>query len=100
MLTSRHLAVLQAALQFFLEEMVPHGRDAMRGYFSKPLEQELTVDEVRHLRQFLRKAKIRYLVLKGNQPISDTLYRTKEDATNAAPTSLCHVAVVLISPNP
>ena len=61
MLTQTHLAVLRAALQFFDEELGPHGINAMRPYFQKGLEEEVSWNDIAQLRDLLRTCEIRYV---------------------------------------
>ena len=60
MLTTRHLATVRAALQYWHEEMTPHGGDVMRPYFDVSNVEPLTANECRELRQMLRDAEVRY----------------------------------------
>jgi len=60
LLTKRQLAIIRAALQFFDEEMSPHGSDVARPYFEEPLEGELEAQEVGQLRELLRVVELRY----------------------------------------
>ena len=69
MLTKRHLAIIQAALQFFDEEMSPHDPDVSRPYFEEPLERELKADEVEQLRKLLQTVELRYLCREGTGAI-------------------------------
>lgn len=61
MLTTRHLALIRAALQFFDEEISPHGPDGALPYFETPLEDDLTAEEVGQLRELLRTAELKYV---------------------------------------
>jgi len=69
LLTKRHLAIIRAALQFFDEEMTPHGPDVSRPYFEEPLEGELKADEVEQLRELLQTVELRYLCCEGTGAI-------------------------------
>lgn len=60
MLTTRHLAIIRAALLFFDEEMSPHGLEVASPYFEEPLEEELAIDEVRQLWELLATVELRY----------------------------------------
>ena len=73
MLTKRHLAIIRAALQFFDEEMSPHGSDVARPYFKEPLEEELESGEVRRLRGLLETAELRYLCREETGPMVPSL---------------------------
>ncbi len=60
MLTQRHLALIRAALQYFDEELVPHGMLAWRPYLDDHLEGDVTSLEVQQLRFYLRQATVKY----------------------------------------
>lgn len=60
MLTQRHLALIRAALQFFDDEMVPHGRKAIRPYLDAPLGDNVTSAEIQKLRSFLRNVELKF----------------------------------------
>jgi len=61
LLTTRHLALIRAALQFFDEEMSPHGPEVAKPYFEKSLEEELTAEEIGQLRELLQSAELKYV---------------------------------------
>ncbi len=87
MLTPKQLAVLRAALQYFQEELVPHGLDALQPYLDGPIEGDITAADVRQLQQFLRNAEIQYAAVSLTVPrqMESTLYMSL-DAASAA----CH----------
>lgn len=60
MLTHRHLALIRAALQFFDEEIVPHGRKTIRMYLDAPLGRTPTSAEIQELRSDLKKVTVKY----------------------------------------
>lgn len=60
MLTQRHLAIIRAALQFFDDEMVPHGMRVIRPYLDANLHRSVTSTEIQHLRSFLRNVTLKY----------------------------------------
>lgn len=60
MLTQRHLALIRAALQFFDDEMVPHGRKAIGPYLDVPLQRKVTSAEIQELRTYLRNVDVKY----------------------------------------
>jgi hypothetical protein len=62
MLTKSHLAVLRAALQYFEDEMGPHGMDVMRPYFDEKPTKEWTSRELHDLQAYLRDCKLRYAI--------------------------------------
>ena len=100
MLTKRHLAVLRAALQFFDEELVPHGLRTMRPYFDEPLHRKLKPFEVRELRTFLRDCELKYV---GYDPTSARLTSPKlsksaDKARLVTVDPASQIAVVLLPP--
>lgn len=98
MLTRKHLAVLRAAMQYFDEELVPHGMDAMRPYLNETLEGEITPVDIRELQQFLRDIDLRYAVVNPftKQAIPTVLYPSVDEATGASSEPSQRLAVVLI----
>lgn len=100
MLTKRHLAVLRAALQFFDEELTPHGSAAVQPYFDEPLSPVLKPQETHQLRDFLRTCELRYV---GYDPIASQLVApelttTLEEALALAATRNCLPAALLYVP--
>ncbi|WP_437191540.1 hypothetical protein [Planctomicrobium sp. SH527] len=61
MLTTRHLAIIRAALQFFDEEISPHGAGGAFPYFEEPLEEHLQTEEFAQLRELLRSVELKYV---------------------------------------
>ena len=100
LLTKRHLAVLRAALQYFDEELIPHGMEAMQPYFDQPLDGELTSEDVQLLRRFLRTCKLRYARCdsKRKNLISPKLSFTVKGIHNISAGKMVHVAAVLLPP--
>lgn len=100
MLTPKHLTVLRAALQYFQEELVPHGLDALRPYFDEPIEGDITSADVRQLQQFLRDAEIAYVAVSPVSPrlMDSTLFMSLDAASAACRDDSWQVAAVLISP--
>lgn len=100
LLTKKHLAVLRAALQFFDEELMPHGIRAMRPYFDEPLHGPLKPLKLRELRTFLRDCELKYA---GYDPASGRLTSPKR-SPSAEKTRLksgdpaSRIAVVLLPP--
>ena len=62
MLTPQHLTLIRAALQYLAEELVPHGRQALQPYFEEPLTDDLTAEDVHHLRRQLQDGHLKYVV--------------------------------------
>ncbi len=54
------MALIRAALQYFDEEMSPHGARVMRPYFDEPLAAEFAEGEIRQLRHRLTNCKLAY----------------------------------------
>ncbi len=100
MLTPKQLTVLRAALQYFQDELVPHGLDALRPYLDEPIEGDITAADVRQLQQFLRDTEISYVAVSLNHPrqMDSTLYMSLDAASAACREETWQVAAVLISP--
>jgi hypothetical protein len=83
-------------LQYFNEELVPHGLEAMRPYLDEAVEGDITSADIQQLQQFLREVEIRYAELSSidGQPDNITLYCTAEEAANASSDRSGHVARV------
>jgi hypothetical protein len=98
LLTKLDLAVLRAALQFFDEEMSPHGLDLAAAYFDRPLEAPLSPAEVRALRQRLVYGDLKYVVSAddGGRAISDEFFADRETAEALAAAVSGIVAAVLL----
>lgn len=62
MLTKSHLAMLRAALEYFDDEMGPHGTDFMRPYFDEEPTEEWTSRELRDLQAYLRDCELKYAI--------------------------------------
>lgn len=100
MLTRRHLAVLRAALQFFDEELMPHGIRVMRPYFDEPLNGKPTTTEMRELQEFLRNCELKYVCFDpaSNRLICSELSQKAEAARVKTCNPTSQVAVVLLPP--
>ena len=98
MLTQPQLAVLRAALQFFDEELGPHGINAMRPYFDAPPDEEISRSDLAKLRDVLRTCEIRYVCcdLAGTQVIRTGLYASAEIARAFAVDDVDQVAMFLL----
>jgi hypothetical protein len=99
-LTTKHLTVLRAALQYFQEELVPHGLDALRPYLDGPIDGGITAADVRQLQQFLRDAEIHHAAVSSAAPrqMDSNLYMSIEAASAGLRDDFWQVAPVLISP--
>jgi hypothetical protein len=97
-LTTKHLTVLRAALQYFQDELVPHGLDALRPYLDRPIDGGITSADVRQLQQFLRDAEIQYAAVSSAAPrqMDSTLYMSLEAASAGLSDDSRQVDVVLI----
>lgn len=60
-MTKCHLALIRAALQYFDEEMGPHGIRVMQPYFDEPLAAEFAEGEIRELRVRLKNSVVAYV---------------------------------------
>lgn len=98
MLTERDLAVLEAALMFFDEEMTPHGPAASAPYFGRTMVPPLGRDEVRRLRQRLRFLDLSYLCYEANtgRITSAFLFADAADAKASTRNSSALVGTVLL----
>ncbi len=98
MLTKRHVAFLRAALQFFDEELTPHGPEAVRAYFKEPLEGDLAAEEIRRLRELLRSLELRSIVYEpvGMRVVSQELL-TAEQAQRISDIGEHRLATVLLT---
>lgn len=98
MLTQSHLAVLRAALQFFDEELGPHGIHAMRPYFDEPPDNVISRSDLAKLRDVLRTCEVRYVCcnLAGTQVMYTGLYVSAEIARSFAADHVDRVATVLL----
>lgn len=100
MLTRSHLAVLRAALQFFDEELMPHGVGVMRPYFDEPLNAKPTTSEIRELREFLRDCELQYACCDpaSNRLTNSQLSESVEESRLLVADPASPIAVVLLPP--
>ena len=98
MLTQTHLAVLRAALQFFDEELGPHGINAMRPYFDEPHDDEISRRDLAQLRDILRTCEVRYVCcdLTGTRVMHTGLHASADVARSFAADQVDQVATVLL----
>lgn len=85
-LTRRHVAAIQAALQFWEEEMAPHDADLFSGYLAGETPAELpTSDDVAWLRDSLQRMALRYAICwAGSLTLADDrLFESIEQAEMA-----------------
>ena len=73
MLTQKDLAILKAAMQFWDEEMSPHGIYAYQSYFKGGLPADLKQTDFKSLREKLRNCKLQYLQY---DHLFETVHRT------------------------
>jgi hypothetical protein len=99
-LTKSHLAVLRAALQYFDDELCPHGRDVMRPYFDEEPTSEWTSREIRELRAYLRDCELRYAAYSpaAERLIGSTLSRSANAVLPSAADPTCRVVTVILPP--
>ena len=98
MLTPKHWAVLRAALQYFQEELVPHGIEAVRPYVEPEFAAELAVTDLQTLGEFLREVRLRYTILIATEPpqLAPELMDDPLQARHAAAGLSGRVVVVLL----
>lgn len=82
MLTRRQLTTLRAALQFWQEEICPHGEAAARPYLETSNIAPLTTDEINELRDRFDLMNLRYATITADQSrlTETTLFSTLEEA--------------------
>lgn len=98
MLTQNHLTILRAALQYFLEELMPHGPEAMQSYLDKPIEGDITQTEVQKVQLFLRNVDVKFAVLRWADPyrIESPLYDSLDSVSTVLRDKSLHVSLVMI----
>jgi hypothetical protein len=102
MLTTRHLAVIRAALKYWDDEMSPHGAGSFAAYLDEPsLAGDLTGEDVTHARQQLANCTARYGVCDeaATTLIGGQLFATIEEAERTAEATSGKLVTVLISGN-
>lgn len=72
MLTDKHITILRAALQFFSEEVCPHGEDAIADYVAG-----ITPEEVTELQRLMAGCRV-----VGSDPESRTTTLSFTDAND------------------
>jgi hypothetical protein len=100
MLTRHHLAVIRAALQYFDEEMSPNGVKAMRPYFAEPPDEELRAEDIKQLREWLAKCKLRFICcnLAATEVVHPRMSISVEEALSIAMSYTGQVATVVLLP--
>ena len=85
-------------MQFFDEELGPHGINAMRPYFDEPPEDEISRVDQSQLRDMLRTCEIRYICcnLAGTQVMHTGLYASADVARTFVVDHADQVATVLL----
>ncbi len=63
MLTSSHLTVLRAALQYFREELGPHGPEAWQPYLPDALATDITAQSLAELQSLLQHCQMAYVAV-------------------------------------
>lgn len=97
MLTRTDLVLIRAALQFFDEEMSPHGARVMRPYLDEPLTSDIAKDTIRNLRERLKNCQLAYVHC---NPTNMTLATTDailnlNDASPPAGPAMTAIATIL-----
>lgn len=100
MLTKSHLAVLRAALQYFDDELCPHGMDVMRPYFDEEPTSEWTSREIRGLQTYLRDCGLRYAAYSpaADQLTGSTLSLAANGVLPSVPDPTCQVVRIVLPP--
>ena len=100
MLTSHDLAVLWAAVTYFEEELGPHGIEAMRPYFVKPVPAEWSPRDLTRLREFLTTCHLRYIACNtsGEGVIGATLSGSVSELLKRVTTPSIRLGTVLLAP--
>ena len=96
MLTSREIETIRAALQFWREEICPHGAEVARPYLESEDISPLTSEEVERLRQKLMAARVRYARVSpdGATVLDWNLFATEPDVLSETMPGI--VATVLL----
>lgn len=95
MLTRRQLAVARAALQYFSEEVGPHGAVALQPYLKETWMGDATTEDVNQVREVLQRCTLRYVCCDraGTRLILPELFPTFEAAQLS--TSHLHAGTVI-----
>jgi len=94
MLQERELATIRAALQFWREEIVPHGEELARPYFDVDQVVPLSDPEIQDLQDQFQPARVRYarLVVGGSTLATVDLFENPEPSQQ----STSPVATILL----
>ena len=94
MLKPRHLTLLRGALQFFGEELLPHGPEVAQPYLDEEIDDEFTSGELQELQRFLSQVDIRYATLEvaDRERVQPQLSQSFDDVSGSPD----QVAVVLV----
>ena len=97
MLKQRHLTLLRGALQFFGEELLPHGSEVVQPYLDEEVDGEFTIAELQELQRFLSQVEVRYTALDAadRERVQPQLFDIIEEARTAS-NSTIRVATVLL----
>ncbi|MCG8586262.1 MAG: hypothetical protein MI757_16265 [Pirellulales bacterium] len=96
MLTRQETETIRAALQFWREEICPHGEAAARHYLEIAGASPLSVTEIEELRDRFARSSLRYATLepRHNQLADTKLYETAKHASAVA--GVASVATVIM----
>ena len=98
-LTSKHLAVIRAALEYWHDEMSPHDPSLYTAYFDEPIGNGKWINEiVAELRTGLPMCQLRYVLCspEGTTVVGHQLLESHDEAQRAVPDGSALIATVLI----
>lgn len=85
MLNDQHLILTRAALQYFDEELSPHGVEAMAAYFDPSSVDPAIAEQLSDLRTWLAQSRVAYVCVQpaSNRLLDDRLFGSPEEAEQA-----------------
>ena len=98
-LTSKHLAAIRAALEYWHDEMSPHDPSIYTAYFDQPIGSGKWIkDLVAELRTGLPACRLRYVLCspEGTTVVGNQLLESHDEAQRAVPDGSALIATVLI----
>jgi hypothetical protein len=98
LLTRTDLILIRAALQFFDEEMRPHGARVMQPYLDEPLTSDIAEDTVRNLRERLKNCQLAYVHCNPTtmtSAMTDTILNLNDASPPAGP-AMTAIATILL----
>jgi hypothetical protein len=98
LLNDQHLILIRAALQYFDEELSPHGVEAMAAYLTTPSLDPAIVEQLSDLRTWLPHSRVAYACVQpaSNRLAGDRLYDSPEEAEHAVEGTPSIVVPVLL----